>query len=167
MASPGTGAFEMTIGYATPLEDAKTSAISDPAWTVVCGDASDWGTSNTVDRILYELCRLTTCGGGPPDYCCSADWENCPDTRVCGLDYDMRQKWFSDPGFRAKYTRHLGGSNLGFADGHAKWWIAEALVKEVPYCVCCDPSVDALKWYNTEGRIRGLCPLGASEPPSG
>jgi len=25
------------------------------------------------------------------------------------------------------YTRHNGGSNVGFADGHVKWWRAEAV----------------------------------------
>jgi prepilin-type processing-associated H-X9-DG protein len=28
---------------------------------------------------------------------------------------------------QARFTRHLGGSNLGFADGHAAWWSAGRL----------------------------------------
>jgi prepilin-type processing-associated H-X9-DG protein len=29
---------------------------------------------------------------------------------------------------RAQYARHMGGNNLGFADGHAKWFTAESLI---------------------------------------
>ncbi len=30
----------------------------------------------------------------------------------------------------AKGTRHLGGSNIGFADGHAAWWNANRFMDE-------------------------------------
>ena len=110
--------------------------------------------------IMYSLCRITECGDGTTD-CCSADWANCPGTQTCGLDVHARDEWFGDPGYRAKYARHMGGANLGFADGHASWWAAQALETQTPYCDCtCPPT-----WHNTDGKIRGLCPLGLGNPP--
>ena len=29
---------------------------------------------------------------------------------------------------RKPFARHLGGNNLGFADGHAKWMAADAMI---------------------------------------
>ena len=43
-------------------------------------------------------------------------------------DKNLADEWASDATFRAKYTRHMGGSNIGFADGHAKWFDAEAIL---------------------------------------
>jgi prepilin-type processing-associated H-X9-DG protein len=28
----------------------------------------------------------------------------------------------------ARYTRHLGGANIAFADGHAKWYKSERII---------------------------------------
>ena len=55
----------------------------------------------------------------------------------------------------------MGGSNVGFADGHAKWFDAAALVKEHTFCgppvatglaadVCCGEA-------NVDGKLEGLC----------
>jgi prepilin-type processing-associated H-X9-DG protein len=35
-----------------------------------------------------------------------------------------------DPSLRNPYSRHLGGVNLGFLDGHAAWWHSERLIAE-------------------------------------
>jgi prepilin-type processing-associated H-X9-DG protein len=66
------------------------------------------------------------CGGG-------GDWENCSFTRDCSIGTgDYAKQFASDPGYRAKFTRHLGGSNIGFLDGHAKWYQAEAIIAQAP-----------------------------------
>jgi prepilin-type processing-associated H-X9-DG protein len=72
-------------------------------------------------------------------------------------------QWETDSSFRSKYTRHLGGSNVGFADGHAAWFMADALVNDTPYCICCDPKTGTKNWYNTQGPIRGLCPANIDQ----
>jgi prepilin-type processing-associated H-X9-DG protein len=33
-----------------------------------------------------------------------------------------------------QFTRHLGGSNLGFMDGHAKWFAAGEIAANSPWC---------------------------------
>jgi prepilin-type N-terminal cleavage/methylation domain-containing protein/prepilin-type processing-associated H-X9-DG protein len=159
-ASMDTGAPELTLGF-TMLSDVTEAQVDDPVNLVVGGDMPRYSNQYILgpDSMLYTLCRITTCGG--PD-CCSADWENCPDTQVCGLDYDARDDWFGDPSYRARYVPHLGGSNIAFADGHARWWPAEAFLNAVPYCECCsDETGGTGMTMHTEGRpIRGLCPYG-------
>ncbi len=147
----GTGAKVLTLGYAqNALTNAKESQVEDPVWTVVCGDQSIYTNILGVGDMMYSLCKVTTCGD---ESCCSADWENCPDSQTCGLDYDMRDEWFGDAGFRSRYTRHLGGGNVGFVDGHAAWFNAEALANLTPFC-----GDDGMV---VEGRpVRGLCPYG-------
>jgi prepilin-type processing-associated H-X9-DG protein len=75
-------------------------------------------------------CKLhgaAACGpGGDP---CLAD-PDCIDNGYldfsgCGAT-DPEQA--SDPTTRRSYSRHLGGVNLGFADGHAAWFAADALM---------------------------------------
>jgi prepilin-type N-terminal cleavage/methylation domain-containing protein/prepilin-type processing-associated H-X9-DG protein len=149
-ATGDTGSFESTIAY-PELYDVKTSQMGDPSWTVACGDSCIFVNINGPDNMLYSLCG-TGCG--------KADWANCPDSQECGLDSHLVDQWATDPSFRAKYTRHLGGSNVGFADGHASWFMADALVAASPYCDCECPTQHLIK----EGRpIRGLCPTGVGD----
>jgi prepilin-type processing-associated H-X9-DG protein len=146
-----SGAPEMTIGF-TQLQDVKEAQILDPSWLIVAADMQRGIYILGPDSILYNLCRTTTCGD---ESCCSADWQNCPDTQNCGLDYDARDEWFGDAGCRARYTPHMGGANIAFADGHASWWPAEQLLANTPYC-----GDDGIV---REGRkIRGLCPVGVN-----
>jgi prepilin-type N-terminal cleavage/methylation domain-containing protein/prepilin-type processing-associated H-X9-DG protein len=162
-AGMNTGAPEMTLGF-TMLEDVKEAEIQDAVYLVVCGDMPRYSNQYILgpDTMLYTLCRITTCGGGPPDYCCSADWVNCTWTQECGLAYEMRDEWFGDSSYRSKFTPHLGGSNIGFADGHAKWWPAEAFLNAAPYCECCsDETGGTGMTMHTEDRpLRGMCPIG-------
>jgi prepilin-type processing-associated H-X9-DG protein len=62
----------------------------------------------------YEECAL---GGSMDAECadCYLTWHTSPS--------DLRDKTRLKRG-----ERHLGGSNLGFADGHAAWWNAERLL---------------------------------------
>jgi len=161
IGSEDTGAVETTIGL-TLNYNVKTSQIQDPSWFVVCADSTRHSNVLGVDGIMYSLCRITECGDGTHD-CCSADWENCPDTQTCGLDVEARDDWFGDASFRARYTRHLGGANVGFADGHASWFNADAFAVLAPYCECCsDETGYSGNTIHTKDRpVRGLCPVGA------
>ena len=52
--------------------------------------------------------------------------------------------------------RHLGGINVGFADGHAKWYNSEAFLAQVPTCQGADGYGHGT--VVTDGRpLRGLC----------
>jgi prepilin-type processing-associated H-X9-DG protein len=144
--------FSCTIGVAINNTNLKTSQIGDPSWFVVCGDGTQFGAVILGGAtMLYERCAVA-CGG--------ANWSDCSWTQECGLDPDYYDTWWTDPGARKRDTRHMGGSNVGFADGHAAWWDSEAFNHEHAYCgspimtgltdVCCGTA-------NPDGRLEGLC----------
>jgi prepilin-type N-terminal cleavage/methylation domain-containing protein/prepilin-type processing-associated H-X9-DG protein len=115
------------------------SQIQDPSWFVVCAD-SVWGDIEYPSAIAWpETCKTIGCGGWD---CCTADWINCPDTLDCAVNH---RAFWHDAQLRKKYTRHLGGSNIGFADGHAKWMAAEAIMVESPSL-----------YYPDGGHLRGM-----------
>ena len=153
-----TGAVEITIGLPEQYPEMKTSRVDDPAWFVVCGDAVTGPTPWTPESMFYSLCGASyfkLIDG----QCANADWSNCAFTQDCGLSPDAAAAWVGDPSFRSKYTRHLGGSNVGFMDGHASWWHAEAFMAKAPYCDCCTATSTGVI-INTDRPIRGLCPTG-------
>jgi prepilin-type N-terminal cleavage/methylation domain-containing protein/prepilin-type processing-associated H-X9-DG protein len=84
-----------------------------------------WG----VEQIAYpEACRIMWGSVlSRPDNC-GADWANCPEVRGCGVDKSNINNFWHDATLRSQFTRHMGGNNIGFADGHAKWWQANALI---------------------------------------
>ncbi len=76
-----------------------------------------------------------------PDICCAIcagtqgiAWygdTNCPDGSGCEeVCYNLHAHydWAKDPNRRKASTRHLGGSNVGFLDGHAQWMQAEKII---------------------------------------
>ncbi len=130
----GSGAFESSIGVVA-CRDLSTAAINDPARRVVCGDgqtaSGGWpfDMSDTINMAYPDMCRVRSqaCSSS-----CGADWVNCPDTRNCSAPSTdpEKYKWATDAAYRKAHDpqRHLGGSNLGFADGHAKWMSSEAIL---------------------------------------
>ena len=101
------------------------SAIADPTRYVVCGDDGRMSEFWEMAVVAYpdHYCRLNACGlwSGAAG-CCRAD----------GLDLGFYERFLSDPHLRKGYTRHAGGSNIGFADGHARWFLAETIVAGTP-----------------------------------
>jgi len=111
--------------------DLKMVQISDPVKWTVCSD----GGANSQDQNLGNMAY--------PDICCSecgginwsawGDWPviddlakgtyTCPDGSYCPDCWDGKAKlnWYRDPAQRNATSRHLGGVNIGFADGHASW----------------------------------------------
>jgi prepilin-type N-terminal cleavage/methylation domain-containing protein/prepilin-type processing-associated H-X9-DG protein len=127
----GTGGFEMSIGVVLTY-DMSTSGINDPAKFVVCGDGGvnhGTGMDDATELAYPDTCRLRSiaCSSG-----CGGDWDNCSQSRDCSpprADSD-KWKWGTDPNIRKTLAkaRHMGGDNLGFADGHAKWMPAESIL---------------------------------------
>jgi len=120
----------------------KLAEVEDPVWHVIVADANACHYMMGPPGIAYpEMCAAGGCGAG--------DWENCPWTVNCsdGGDTTLR----TDPEWLRGFTRHLGGSNLGFLDGHASWMKAESILAESPRwsggCYC-GPLV--------EGKLKGL-----------
>jgi len=74
--------------------------------------------------LSYGSDGVSACGTDPG--CCqTADPDNCAGTGACGMTYDMKLAWYTDVQLRKSRTRHMGGVNLGFVDGHAKWYSSE------------------------------------------
>jgi len=158
-AGPDTGGFDWSIGVATWHSlDEKTSQIKDPSRKVVCADAMVHPDIARTSWVAYpDECRLdgAGCGWYSPGNTC-ADWVNCSWTQDCGAG-DVR--FGTDPTYRKEHagTRHLGGSNLGFADGHAAWMSSEAILFG---------GDEARGWGRTRAPLEGLEVCGVFYPPS-
>ena len=154
----GTGAVETTIGFCTQWTEMKTGQVDDASYAVVCGDATTHPDIWSTGSLLFELCGGDINGPGALSCCASADWSNCSFTQDCGLDASAFKRWMTDPGYRAKYTRHLGGSNVGFMDGHAAWWNAEAFVSNIAYCPKDEANETCSPVVFTDRKLMGPCP---------
>jgi prepilin-type processing-associated H-X9-DG protein len=146
-ANPATnvGVFSATIGYPTEMTDAKTSQLDDVSKTVACADGTTFGVwIRGAGDILYEVCQQG---------CGNSNYYNpdCSGSQQCSFPAEDLPKFQNDSTYRRQYTRHLGGSNVGFADGHAGWFSADAFVADAPYC-------DDNGNYITQGKFGGLCP---------
>jgi len=92
---------------------------------VVCADAGYNIDFYRTSRIAYPdrygvekaLCQEGKIG----------DWDNCAQSVDCAAN---NTKFQTDADYRQKHSwpRHLGGSNIGFADGHASWMQSEKIL---------------------------------------
>jgi prepilin-type N-terminal cleavage/methylation domain-containing protein/prepilin-type processing-associated H-X9-DG protein len=110
------------------LQDLTTSAIDDASRVICVGDGGPFGFSMAVGITAYpDICALEcgNCAGW-------ADWTNCTsEAGDCIHNYAPKDgSLLRDVNRRRPYARHLGGVNLGFLDGHAKWLASEALLTE-------------------------------------
>jgi prepilin-type N-terminal cleavage/methylation domain-containing protein/prepilin-type processing-associated H-X9-DG protein len=131
------GQYGGSIGTTEGINmDVSLSSVNDASSFVVCGDS----TSNQMWAPNLDVWQICGIFGG-----CSGD---CGITNGCGLNSEHLRQFWTDPSYRKAYTRHLGGSNFGFADGHAKWYSAEAFLSDVPHQDCPDGA-----WH--DGKIEG------------
>jgi prepilin-type processing-associated H-X9-DG protein len=106
--------------------DTKMPEIQDPVQFILLEDAGACVMFTNPGLIAYpDLCVLEcgNCWGW-------VDWEYCTWAADCGL-YDlapMNGSFINNVDLRKPYARHLGGTNIGFADGHARWWPSEAFL---------------------------------------
>jgi prepilin-type N-terminal cleavage/methylation domain-containing protein/prepilin-type processing-associated H-X9-DG protein len=113
----------------------KMAAVEDAASFVICGDGGARVTDQNVGTAAYpDLCELECANS----VCSIVDWELCADGTVgsaadCGLYIHAPNNglFLKDPNRRKAYSRHLGGVNLGFLDGHAAWVASETLITRV------------------------------------
>jgi len=150
-----TNSFEQGVGITAFANcELKMSQVEDPSWFVVCGDAGAVDIHMPTLLAFPDMCK-TDCGSTDVG-CCSADWVNCSSTTTCALDHQLKLTIFSDATVGNRYTRHLGGSNIGFADGHAVWMPAYSIISESPHSGDAD-------WTNRHLRGIGCTRLA---PPS-
>jgi len=125
--------FRYGLGGLIHNYDLKLSQVNDAArWLAVVELGAHIDTWSTFNVAYPDVCKLGCCTDNPnyPDCTIQADWVNCSWSRDCGAG-DPR--YGTDGNYRnTQLARHLGGVNLGFLDGHAKWWQAEALLKATP-----------------------------------
>jgi prepilin-type N-terminal cleavage/methylation domain-containing protein/prepilin-type processing-associated H-X9-DG protein len=122
-----TGGIELGLNGLNENFDLSTSAISDPArWLAVIEAGAGNDTWSTFLIAYPDMCKLG-CATTKTDSGCSVqvDWANCSWTQNCGAgdarlggNIELRKAW----------ARHMGGVNLGYADGHAKWMNSEAVM---------------------------------------
>ena len=68
--------------------------------------------------------------------------------------YDL---FWSDASYRSKFTRHMGGANYGFADGHASWMNAEQVMSLANGRICCSPQSNYTGCTKQDGKLMGMC----------
>ncbi len=149
---PREGAFRQSIAT-TWHPGLRLSQVEDPSWFVICADGGAQTDDASYGLVAYpDLCHLECAA------CFPADWEECPWTRDCG----PTPEFLTDPRLRQRYARHLGGSNLGFLDGRARWFHAEHIIAHGP------------KWARPDfqggvvyGKFEGLWPWGPTTTPEG
>ncbi len=153
------GAFVQTIGCndgngvrgSDGMCGLKSSQVEDAASFVMVADVGAGRTGIPSYNFMYpDACMLCQEGADPAkntaDNCPRvADADDCPWSGVCGLNAAAK----SDPNgplysasARTRYARHMGGINLGFMDGHAKWYHSEAIAAQLPHnggCYRGDP----------------------------
>ena len=134
----GNGAFDQSIGTPCPLHDVKMSEMRNVSRTVVVLDAGismENGRTSTYaypDMSRYDQ-LLTSCGGGGNGGCWS-DSSSCGNASVASTCSPLSLcsggdgRWTKDVSYRKTFARHLGGENVGFADGHAAWMDAETIL---------------------------------------
>jgi prepilin-type N-terminal cleavage/methylation domain-containing protein/prepilin-type processing-associated H-X9-DG protein len=119
-------------GYASGEEnfrDVKLAALQDVASVPVICDGGSLPSWLSMGSMAYPDICCAECSGviwvafGGPD---------CPDGTFCDPDcfaiHAHLNDWARDENRQKQATRHLGGSNLGFADGHASWMAAKAMI---------------------------------------
>jgi len=119
------GAFSYSIGVNRHQAGVKLSAVDDVVKFAICGDQGSPETLDGIGRLAY------------PDTCCAecADlaWRfwgwpsaDCPDGSYCPLcpptHATVLQVQQGTDEWKKSGSRHLGGVNIGFLDGHARWF---------------------------------------------
>jgi len=125
----GRQVFVQGIGVNDSIVARRTDSWANPSRVVVCGDSAGgiWKANCIAYPDLYAA-SWSGCGMPDPDCAIYADWAGCTWTQNCGLDFPHLVQFFKDPVYRKTWTRHIGGSNLGYMDGHAQWMPADTII---------------------------------------
>jgi prepilin-type N-terminal cleavage/methylation domain-containing protein/prepilin-type processing-associated H-X9-DG protein len=136
----GVKGFVQSIAINEARADLKLTAVERAANYVICGDGGARTGWMTTGLTAYPDICCFECGVGAAG-CCSPDWEACEEEASadpnaascieCIHTHAPANGAFFTPSLARPYTRHLGGSNVGFLDGHAQWIASERLVTMV------------------------------------
>ena len=157
----------------------KLAAVQDAAGYAICGDSGPAGDMAILSTIAWpDICAL-----GCSTQWGWVDWE---DPSVCGGDggcagvppdadcYQLMApndgSFLANPELRKPYTRHLGGVNIGFLDGHATWWNSERLLakyaEDATYKAGATYAMGIYEWSPTSVLMAGNpgCDYGCWQP---
>jgi prepilin-type N-terminal cleavage/methylation domain-containing protein/prepilin-type processing-associated H-X9-DG protein len=144
--SSSGGAFQQSIGFNdTPHYNNGMACIDDPVKFAVVGDVGCFSVFYCPASLaLSDYQSFTAPEGIPPGCCGNADWDNCSWTQGCGLPYELQHKARTDSSYRRSLARHLGGVNVGFADGHAAWYPIDTVLTQADYAGNDSPAIEGL-----------------------
>jgi len=152
-------AFVSSIGTnGNGTREVKMAAIQDPVKHVVCADGGAWPEEMNPGLLAYpDLCNAECgncwCSTWIED-CASSIQADCPDAWDCFITWHTSSTMLRDKTLLSKGARHLGGSNIGFADGHAAWMNADRFLDN--WAEEARPGLDAMgleawgpmSWYD-------------------
>ena len=123
-----------TNSYQGSTQGLKLAAVEHVASYVICGDGSQLVNAMGPGLTAYpDLCNAEC--AGDMIWCDPwVDWEICANWAAdCGLEYHAPQNgsFYNDRERLKYYSRHLGGVNIGFLDGHATWINSQMLLNKV------------------------------------
>ena len=135
----GRGLFTLSITWnwtALDKGNLKLAAVEDPVNFIMFADlACDQGTVGP-PVVAYPEAFGAGCAicsqieGGEP-----WGWEDCAEDIAANgcssFPLYFGPKEVADPKLLNSRTRHLGGVNLGFLDGHASWWNSQRLLAKI------------------------------------
>ncbi len=113
--------------------DLKLVEVEDPVNWICIADAGVQTEDQNIGMICWpEICCLE-CGN------CAGwvDWEIAIEPGCCGdaaavqIHAPNDGSFILNPELRKPYTRHLGGVNVGFLDGHAGWINSQMLLQKL------------------------------------
>jgi prepilin-type N-terminal cleavage/methylation domain-containing protein/prepilin-type processing-associated H-X9-DG protein len=176
-------AFTMGITWNRHVSGTKVAAVSDVASFPICGDGGvDYTLRNVFKLAFPEVCCVECAGTGLAQYGDPGfgGWPPAPDCGIldseCEGCYSMRPQpiVFTDDKEYARATRHLGGVNVGWLDGHASWQNSRRLLGRF-----ADGELEGVSHWcpSSVGDFTSNCgwpppngisiPLGAGAPPMG
>ena len=128
-SNASNGAFVQNIGVPDARE-MSTSEMDDTSKFVVCADCGTTRMFWAATQIAYPDTCAIYCSANMSynGMSCTAKTQGCTTAKDCfGPDHPSIV-WDAAARKQYAYSRHMGGSNLGFADGHAKWFSGEAIL---------------------------------------
>jgi prepilin-type N-terminal cleavage/methylation domain-containing protein/prepilin-type processing-associated H-X9-DG protein len=121
--------------------DLKLAAVDDPVKWVVVADGGQMTEFTSVQSMAFPDvcppgCSIVVCWGDE-EFNATAEFPYLPDA----VRADMQQM--------KAYARHLGGSNVAFLDGHAKWHSVGDILANGPRpsCGCWGPKVNGENFH--------------------
>jgi prepilin-type N-terminal cleavage/methylation domain-containing protein/prepilin-type processing-associated H-X9-DG protein len=139
-------AFKQSIGTNAALRGLKLASVDNVAAYPALFDAGGATSGGYAENVIYPDCCYPACSAGQNAWWCNW-WElDDPGNGVYFPDADG--SYAADPNLMLKFTRHLGGVNMGYMDGHAAWISSRALYNKMLE----DDIVNTRVWYGLEPR---------------